>query len=269
MDDSQPPLILLKLGGSLITSKDQPHTPRIEVIHQTAQEIAQAVRNFPKMRLILGHGSGSFGHVPAKKYQTRQGVKTEAQWNGFSLVWEEAAALNQIVIDILRNYGLRAIAFPPSSMLTSENRKIQEWNLKPINTALSAGILPVVYGDVVFDTVLGGTILSTEDLFTYLARQLQPNRVLLAGLEDGVWADYPTATQFIHEITPQNYDSILPSLSGARETDVTGGMRSKVEVCLNLVREIPSIQTQIFSGIQPGNILRSLAGEQVGTSVHS
>ena len=269
MDNSHSPLILLKLGGSLITSKDQPHTPRIEVIHQTAQEIEQGVRNFPEMRLILGHGSGSFGHVPAKKYQTRQGIKTNAQWNGFSQVWGEAAALNRIVVDILRNYDIHAIAFPPSSAITSENRNIQEWNLKPINIALSAGMLPVIFGDVVFDTVLGGTILSTEDLFTYLAKHLQPNRVLLAGLEEGVWADYPTATQFIQEITPQKYDSILPSLTGARETDVTGGMRSKVEVCLNMVRENPLIQTQIFSGMQPGNILKALAGEQIGTSLRS
>lgn len=269
MNDSQSPLILLKLGGSLITSKDTPHTPRIDVIHQTAQEIAQGVQNSPEMRLILGHGSGSYGHIPANKYQTRKGVKTKAQWNGFGIVWEEAAALNHIVVDIVRNYDLQAIAFPPSSMITSENRKIKEWNLTPLKAALSAGMIPVIYGDVIFDTVLGGTILSTEDLFTHLARQLQPNRVLLAGLEEGVWADYPAATQFIHEITPQNHDTIMPSITGARETDVTGGMRSKVEVCLNLVREIPSIQTQIFSGMQPGNILRSLAGEQIGTSLHS
>lgn len=269
MDNSHPPLTLLKLGGSLITSKDKPHTPRIELIHQAAQEIAKGIQNLPGMHLILGHGSGSYGHVPAKKYQTRQGVKTKAQWKGFGLVWEQAATLNHIVVDILRNYNLNAIAFPPSSMVTTENRKIQKWNLKPITSALSIGMIPVVFGDVVFDTILGGTILSTEDLFTYLAGQLQPNRVLLAGLEEGVWADYPAATQFIQNITPQNYDSILPSLYGARETDVTGGMRSKVEVCLNLIRENPSVQTQIFSGMQPGNILRSLAGEHVGTSIHS
>lgn len=55
--------------------------------------------------------------------------------------------------------------------------------------ALANGILPVVYGDVVFDEVRGGTILSTEDLFQHLAHQLHPERVLLAGLEAGVWAD--------------------------------------------------------------------------------
>jgi isopentenyl phosphate kinase len=269
MSESESHLILLKLGGSLITNKDQPHTPRIEVIHQAAHEIAQGVHDIQDMHLILGHGSGSYGHVPAKKYKTRQGVGTRTQWDGFSQVWVEAASLNRIVIDILREYGLHAVAFPPSSMITSENRVIQEWNLKPIKTALSKGILPVVYGDVVFDNLLGGTIFSTEDLFTYLARELKPNRVLLAGLEDGVWADFPSSTQFIQHITPQNYNSILPMLTGALATDVTGGMRSKVEVCLNLVRHNPSIQAQIFSGMQPKNILRSLGGEQIGTLLHS
>ena len=65
-------------------------------------------------------------------------------------------------------------------------------------------MIPLVNGDTIFDDQRGGTILSTEDLFIYLARQLHPERILLAGLEEGVWADYPACTQLIGEITPRN-----------------------------------------------------------------
>ena len=34
--------------------------------------------------LIIGHGSGSFGHYMASKYGTRRGVNGPEQWMGFA-----------------------------------------------------------------------------------------------------------------------------------------------------------------------------------------
>ena len=65
----------LKLGGSLITDKDTAHTPRIDVIDRIAGEIKKYLVEHPQDSLLLGHGSGSFGHVPAAKYGTREGVE--------------------------------------------------------------------------------------------------------------------------------------------------------------------------------------------------
>ena len=76
-------------------------------------------------------------------------------------------------------------------------------NLAPLKSALANKLLPVIHGDVVFDEARGGTILSTEDLFTHLAHQLHPKRILLAGLEAGVWEDFPARTHLIEEITPR------------------------------------------------------------------
>jgi isopentenyl phosphate kinase len=190
-------LQFLKLGGSLITDKTRSHTARMDVITRLAEEIARAYKKNPKLRLVLGHGSGSFGHMPAKKFGTRLGVSTGAEWRGFVEVWREAAALNHIVLEALDSAGLPAVAFPPSASVIASNGEVTVWDLEPIQAALKSNLLPVVYGDVVFDRVLGGTILSTEDLFGYLAPQLDPGCILLAGLEPGVWADYPICTRLI------------------------------------------------------------------------
>jgi isopentenyl phosphate kinase len=56
-------MVFLKLGGSLITVKSQPHTPRLEALERLGQEIAQARLHNPNLQILLGHGSGSFGHV--------------------------------------------------------------------------------------------------------------------------------------------------------------------------------------------------------------
>ena len=165
-----PSLQFLKLGGSLITDKQHAHTTRLEVLKRLAGEIAAAFDRDPGLRLLLGHGSGSFGHVPAKEFATRQGVQGEREWHGFTEVWYQASELNRLVIHALHAEGLPAMAFPPSAMVIAQEAKVLSWDLSPLHSALQAGLLPVVYGDVVFDTRRGGTILSTEDLFDHLAR---------------------------------------------------------------------------------------------------
>jgi isopentenyl phosphate kinase len=264
-----PSLQLLKLGGSLITVKTQPRTPRLDVLRRLAAEIAVIWHQNLGMRLIIGHGAGSFGHVSANKYGTRQGVHTSEEWLGFAEVWWDASALNRLVMDALHEAGLPAIALPPSASVIAREGQVERWDLALLQAALQAGLLPVVYGDVIFDTVWGGTILSTEDLFAHLARQLRPTRLLLAGIEMGVWVDYPINSQLIKEITPHNLSEVAPALEGSAATDVTGGMASKVQEMLRLIQEIPGLEVLIFSGERPGLVQEALCGAQVGTLLNN
>ena len=68
-------LIFLKLGGSLITDKERPRTPRLDTLRDLSTQIAAARARDPNLLLLIGHGSGSFGHVVAKKYATRDGLQ--------------------------------------------------------------------------------------------------------------------------------------------------------------------------------------------------
>lgn len=260
-------LYFLKLGGSLITNKQKPHTPRTRIITRLADELAEARRLNPDLQLVVGHGSGSFGHIAGDRYHTRQGVHTPAEWVGFSEVWQAARELNQIVAEALHNAGLPVIAFPPSAAVIAQNGQVSRWDIQPIRAALSAGLVPLINGDVVFDTLLGGTILSTEDLFIYLARQLWPQRILLAGLEKGVWGDYPVAKHLIATITPQSFPELTGSLAGSAAVDVTGGMAQKVKSMLALVKQLPGTDALIFSGRQPGVVRQALLGAVPGTLI--
>ena len=260
-----PNLRLLKLGGSLITDKSRPHTPRLETITRLALEIAQVWNGNLSQSLLIGHGSGSFGHFPARKYGTRQGVHTLEEWQGFVEVWREASALNRLVVDALTEAGLPAVAFAPVACVTSSDGKVEAWDLSPIKAALKASLLPVVYGDVVFDRVRGGTILSTEDLFTHLAHELRPCVLLLAGLEQGVWADYPVCSQLVKEITSLNSPDLISAIGGSNAIDVTGGMMTKVQLSLRLAEEIPGLNIRIFSAETSGMLQSALLGEPVGT----
>jgi isopentenyl phosphate kinase len=261
-------LFFLKLGGSLITDKNRPYTARLEKIDELATQIAASLQKDASMRLVIGHGSGSFGHQAASRFNTREGVSSAAGWIGFAEVWHQASALNRLVIEALHRSGLPAVNFSPFASVTAHDGKIFIWDTFPLKSALSNGLLPVIHGDVVFDEVRGGTILSTEDLFIYLARELKPERILLAGLEAGVWGDFPRRTNLIPSITPADLPGRISGLGKPAAPDVTGGMRSKVTDMLALVEQIPGLEVLIFSGEKPQTLGLALSGENPGTRLH-
>jgi len=263
----EPELVFLKLGGSLITDKDAPLTPRPETIARISQEIASASKANPTLKLLIGHGSGSFGHAVASQYQTQLGEQNPTYWQGFIEVWRAARELNQIMIRSLSDADLPVLAFPPSAGVIAKGRHLHSWDIAPIQIALLHGIVPVVAGDVIFDQALGGTIFSTEELFHYLAEKLRPTRILLAGLDQGVYQDPQHPEKIIPQITPALIDEIEPVLQGSASADVTGGMLSKVQWMLSLVAKLPQLKVQIFSGAEPGNIQKALAGIELGTII--
>ena len=274
-------LVLLKLGGSLITDKTQPYTPLLEVMNDLALQIKTALQTQPNLNLVIGHGAGSFGHVPASAYKTRDGLppratplahrgrdeNEESYWKGFAEVWYQASSLNRYVMKAFHNAGLQTITLPPSASVVASNGQVSYWDMTPIRMALAARIVPVIFGDTVFDEVRGGTILSTEDLFMHLTRALHPERILLAGLEAAVWEDFPERTKKIESITPKTFLAVKAGVGKSAAADVTGGMESKVRQMLELVAGNPELKIQIFSGVEPGNIVRVLTGETLGTVI--
>jgi isopentenyl phosphate kinase len=262
-------LVFLKLGGSLITVKNQPRTPRLEMLERLGREISEALAQDPDLRILLGHGSGSFGHITASQYHTREGVKTTREWEGFAEVWHQAAELDHLVMTALQQAHLPVIVFPPSASVMARDGKVATWELDPLHAALNNGWMPLVYGDVAFDQVRGGTILSTEDLFSHLAIHLRPNCLLFAGQEEGVFADYPDHNHLLNEITPTSFPQVESGLKGSSAIDVTGGMLDKVRQMLYLIGEIPGLQGMIFSGERQGNVRDALLGESLGTVIRA
>ncbi len=273
--------IFLKLGGSLITDKDTPYTPRLDKLQELAREIKAVLDSRPNLTLILGHGSGSFGHTAAKMYGTRDGAPLRLPpnlggesrrdeggknyWKGFAEVRFQAAELTRYVMQTLLEAGIPALPFSPSASMISTNRKVTAHNFLAIRKALEAHLLPVVHGDVAFDEALGGTILSTEDVFAFLAEHLPPARILLAGIEAGVWADFPARTRLVKEIQLSDYEKMKAGIGGSASTDVTGGMKAKVEEMFGLIQKNEGLTVQIFSAEESGLLTRALQGENVGT----
>ena len=261
-------LTFVKLGGSVITDKTGQEAPDLATIRRLAAELREARAADPQLRVVLGHGSGSFGHTYAARYGIHRGLAPGGDWMGFALTAAAALRLNRIVVDELLAAGVPALALQPSATLRSAGGQLAGWDTATIASALDHGLLPVVHGDVAFDDTQGTAIISTEQLLVYLARHtsdLRPARIILVG-EAGVYSADPRANpqaRRIARIDGSNISEVLQGTGSSHGADVTGGMRSKVELLWSLAEALPGLTAQLI-GPAPGLLRRALLGQAVG-----
>lgn len=259
----------VKLGGSLITDKERPGTARPEVLGRLVEEIAAAR---PELRggLLLGHGSGSFGHVEAARAGFGGGAPGP---EGISRTQARARDLHERVCAALRGAGVPVFSIAPSSAAVARGEGAApavDIGPAPAALALSAGLVPVVYGDVVLGRPGGAAICSTELALEALVRGLQVRgwrvrRALWLGATEGV---YDEGRRVLAEVREEDVPRARRSAGPAAGTDVTGGMAHRLEVALRLAwRGIPS---WIGDGRMSGRLeeaLRAGPGEVPGTRV--
>jgi isopentenyl phosphate kinase len=254
-------LVFVKLGGSIVTDKRRPAVARPQVIERLAQEVAAALQAHPELCLLLGHGSGSFGHAVAAKYGVHQGIADDQSWWGYAETGAAAAQLNRIVTDTFIRVGVPVVSIQPSASARCQDGKLIAMEHHTIREALCHGLVPLIYGDVAFDSEQGCAIVSTESEFAYLAHRLHPARIVLVGEVDGVYDDNPTmddGARRIPRITVDTFSQIEGQLGGSHGVDVTGGMLSKVRDMVRLVAQGDTQRIHVVSGHTAGTLTRVL-----------
>jgi isopentenyl phosphate kinase len=259
-------LILIKLGGSIITDKSREFTPRGDNILRLAKEIKSASK-ISGNKIIIGHGAGSFAHTPAHKYQTKEGLVNKDSLYGMAVTEDAARKLDMILIKNFLEIGLSAFSFSPASFLISDAKVYSKSYFDPVKKALQIGIIPVVYGDVIVDKTIGCTIFSTEKILSILAKELIKNYEIKIIYVTDVNGVYNAKGKTISEITNENFESLKSSITGAKGVDVTGGMLHKVEEALDLAKKT-GIKTLIINGNKKDSLKNAILGKKViGTLV--
>jgi isopentenyl phosphate kinase len=258
----------------VITHKAGREAAAHDVIGRLAAEVAAARAANPALALILSHGSGSFGHAYAAEYGVHRGVPEGGSYLGFARTAAAALRLNRVVVDALLAAGVPALSLQPSASLQSRAGQIERWETAPVGLALGRGLVPVVHGDVAFDAAQGSAIISTEALLAHLAlaSPLRPARIVLVG-ERAVFTADPHAdprAERIPLITAANRAAVLAGAGGSHAADVTGGMRSKLELMWRLIAAVPGLEVRLI-GPEPGLLRAVLAGEPVdaGTTIRA
>ncbi len=255
-------LIILKLGGSILSDKNIPYSVKWDNLERIAMEIKNALNYYKnqnkEIKLILVHGGGAFGHPVAKKYlKIENGKKIFINMDkGFWDIQKAMRRFNNIVIDILQSYDIPAVSIQPSSFVVFGDKLI--FDISAIKEMIKRNLIPVIHGDITVDNKNGYKIISGDDIVPYLANELKADLILYATDVDGVLID----NKPIKKIDEKNINEILRYLSGSNSIDVTGGMRYKIE----MIRK-NKCRGFIFNGNKPSNIYKALLGDVEGTEI--
>ena len=254
--DQENGLVLVKLGGALITNKEGFEAPRMDVISRLAAEIA-AWPGSADGRLVVTHGSGSFAHraVIDSGFREQPGDRV-----AFARVAASAARLNTIVVDALIGAGLPTVGIAGGRVARCRGGKLIGVCTQEIERCLATGLVPTTYGDVVLDSEVGGAIASTDELIRVLASALNPIRVIMATDVDGIYLSDPKrdpTARRIEKLTPGNVSEIISLAGKPGAQDVSGGMAAKVTALLSLVQDV-GIEARVISGLRPGALALAL-----------
>ena len=251
--------VFVKLGGSILTDKNAPESLNLAALGEVAAALADYRREQPDIPLLVGHGGGSFGHYWAERYGTAGGASTPEGWWGVARVADAMARLNRAVVGALLEAGLAAIGVQPMASALAAAGRIERLGAAQIGLLLGHGLAPVVYGDVLLDSVQGCMIASTETIFSALTPALQPASMILVGEEAVFDADPRVSPQArpIGVIDRGNYAAVLERLGGSHGVDVTGGMQAKVSAMWQLASAAPDLDIIICG---PGALAAALRG---------
>jgi isopentenyl phosphate kinase len=229
-----PDRVILKLGGSVITEKAGP----CRVNRKQLGEISRVIAGRARVPLALVHGAGSCGHPQAERYRIQDGVDGSNR-KGIAVTHAAVAGLNRAVVQALRREGVEAMGFHPLHLCVARDGRIVSFPLEPLERLQDLGITPVLHGDVVADRGRGASIVSGDQLVTFLAAGLRYSRVGLATDVKGVLGPGGVV---LHRIDADSVRDIPLGGSGTR--DVTGGMKGKVEELLRLAAK--GVESHIF-----------------------
>ena len=251
-------LVILKMGGAAITDKSAYERAKEEAIWKLAYAASQALEQ-KGIQLIIVHGAGSFGHPQVLKYGVARGVRNPKQAYGFCKVRDSCSKLSAAVMRELLDAGVPAVLLPTGVLAVQKNRRIASFNMEPITNALKMGLVPVLRGDMVFDSALGASVCSGDQVISYLCSKLKVARVVFATDVDGVFTADPKRSKkarMFRKIKLGSINKIAGSLSGAKTADVTGGMKGKLA-------ELRGINATIFvaNAGEPERITSLLLGK--------
>ena len=262
-------MIILKIGGSILTNKDAVSEVDTKSLKRIASEIKSSLDNSFK-ELIIVHGAGSFGHPPAKKYKIGEKFD-ESEYPqkriGFCETQNAVKKLNMYICEAFIDESLPVVAIPASSFMRATNKRITDGNLDSFKRYLEKGFIPVIYGDVVLDDELEICVISGDQLIQYLAKNLNPDMVVLGTDVDGVYNKNPKTHD--DAIFFDKFSSLddLDTLEGTTNVDVTGGMVGKIKELLYLADL--GIESKIINAEVEDNIFKVLENEDVKGTIIS
>lgn len=250
-------VVVVKIGGALITDKQRPFKIRYGVLRRLAKELGLAYRDCCK-EMVLIHGGGSYGHYVVHEYELR------LEGEGFYVTIMYMRELNRVFVEHLHAMNIPAVPIDTHAIALKRGDKLHLF-LDTVMYMFKKGYVPVLYGDAVIGDRIH--VLSGDEIAWFLARELQAEKLIFVTEVLGVFDRNPElpGAKLITEIKLD--DVVKLATHSVRGIDVTGGMAAKLRLGL-AYRPHRTCEITIVGGMIPGNVYRALCGlHAMGTKI--
>lgn len=265
--------IILKIGGSVITHKNSASfIIRKGLLDRIGAVLNKTLRENPNIQLVIIHGAGSAGHQIAKKHNLISGTGDDSDKIEAALqIRLKNQLLNATITEILFRNKLRVVPIHTASCIVQRNGVISHFDHAAMDEALEKNYIPILYGEMVFDTNLGMSVCSGDSSAVYLARLYSASAILYASDVDGIFDKDPHLHKNAKLVGSHSLQSLIENqnvtLSKSHHVDVTGGLANKLAT-LRQGGIPPSLKhVTIFNGLKPALFAKALGGEDVGTVI--
>jgi len=216
-------------------------------------------------KLVIVHGVGSYGHPPVIQHKLYKGFIDPSQLLPLSKTQSKVNELRGIVTSCLQEEGIPVNLFHTSSIAISRRGQIKSMDLDAIKGFLEIGMVPVLGGDMVYDSVMGFSVGSGDQVAAILAKELKASDLVLATDVAGVYEADPKAdpgARLIKELSLGRSGG--SAVAGDTRNDASGAMRGKLSALAAVAPELQGdIRMAIISMMEPGRLMALLRGEPV------
>ena len=260
-------LVILKLGGSIISDKSNKYSFRKNNVSRIVSEVKDF---YPQRSFVIVHGGGSYGHPKAKEYKITEGLNSEDQKFGFYETHKKMLELNNKILDEFKTEELPAFPISPSSTFITESGDPSKYQLNSTVELLEKDFIPVLFGDVSIDIDQGINILSGDQIIKSLVNELKSHyridKVIFLADVDGIYDMDPSKPEakLLDKVSPRN----VKNISGSSGIDVTGGIENKLNQMIEIAEMNPEIDIRIANGLK-NSLTRILNGEDLGTKIEA
>jgi isopentenyl phosphate kinase len=269
--------VLIKIGGSSITKKSLLETLNLEALTWLVQTIKNALnednRLHRRRRYVIVHGAGSFGHHTANAYglrgktdpppidvgdthvhsdSTSATIKNDIESHrstlllGLSRTRHSVQKLNQIIAGAFLEQDIPAITISPcfgvKNMQAHGGNKLAQQTLQDVvQSAVDAGLIPILHGDAGLYGLHGVVILSGDIIMKIIGSASYITHVIFITDVDGVYTADPNTDTNADLIRTLHVDATSSSLvtsnmevnvsASLHDHDVTGGLKVRITKC--------------------------------------
>ncbi|QEE15385.1 isopentenyl phosphate kinase [Promethearchaeum syntrophicum] len=265
------PVIIVKLGGSILTDKNIPNSIKEKEIKSLISQISDNYHISTQPKIIIIHGAGSFGHPLANSFSIQNGLNQNIpnQILGLAKTHQSVRKLNNKIINSFLGKNIPVLSLTTSSIFYQEGTNLKFTGFNHIESLLDIGIIPILFGDILIHDSNNFSILSGDRVIYEICNSFSSSnntkyridKIIFCFDKDGLIISNGEEDSSVIPIIKLKDIDLLQLKTFEDSIDVTGNIRGKLHEIKKICKL--GIPVQLINGQKPNLLIKALKNEKI------